>query len=403
METQNINSRQRLYYIDWLRIILILTVFLFHVGMVFNSWDWHIKNDQTFPDRSALWYIMVYLGQWRMPLLILVSGAGTYLALGKRTGLQYLLERCKRLLIPLVAGIFILVPIQVYLERADQFSSLWDYYPHMFEGVYPVGNFSWHHLWFIAYLFFIALIISSFHSVLISRRFSNFIKRLTPMICQKLGLNYLVVPIILSQLFLRPYFPDNTHDFINDWAAIAYYFLYFLLGYIIVSKKQIMESIQKNRRYYLLQSVIATLFMFTIPSLIESDAIATLVWRISSYLMAWACGLSALGYARKYLNFDSKYRKIANEAIYPFYLIHQPIIVLMAFYVVGLNISLIWKVILITTSSFTLTVLIYLYVVRPFDFMRILFGMKPIIKANVQIKESNEEQLKVCTDRVSAS
>ena len=151
---------ERQFYIDWLRILLILSVFLFHIGMIFNTWDWHVKNDQQYG--GILRSTMSFLHIWRMPLLFLISGAGTYFALGSRTSAQYLSERFKRLFIPLLAGVFTLVPVQVYIERASLYSSLPDFYPHMFQGTYPEGNFSWHHLWFIAYLFVIALLISPF-------------------------------------------------------------------------------------------------------------------------------------------------------------------------------------------------------------------------------------------------
>ena len=121
METSDQNKKERQYYIDWLRILLIFSVFLFHIGMIFNSWAWHVKNDITAEHKGLLWYIMVFLGRWRMPLLILISGAGTYLALGKRNSWQYLRERFKRLFIPLCLGIFTLVPIQVYLEKSANY------------------------------------------------------------------------------------------------------------------------------------------------------------------------------------------------------------------------------------------------------------------------------------------
>ena len=131
----NINDKpDRQSYIDWLRILLILSVFLFHVGMIFNTWDWHVKNDLKVPELKN---IMTFLHYWRIPLLFLVSGAGTFFALGIRTPGQYLKERFKRLLIPAIAGIFILVPVQVYfdtnlVERNAQYENLFQFYPHMF-------------------------------------------------------------------------------------------------------------------------------------------------------------------------------------------------------------------------------------------------------------------------------
>ena len=171
MTTITDQKTERQYYIDWLRIMLILSVFLYHIGMIFNPWPWHIKNSEQFG--GLLCYIMNFLHSWRMPLLFMLSGAGTYFALGKRTSGQYLWERFRRLVIPLAAGIFILVPVQVYIERIDQYGSLPEYYHHMFEGIYPEGNFSWHHLWFIAYLFVISLFISPFLNFLRGRRLSK--------------------------------------------------------------------------------------------------------------------------------------------------------------------------------------------------------------------------------------
>ena len=154
MNSQIKSNRERQYFIDWLRIGLIISVFFFHIGMIFNPWEWHIKSENTF---YFLEPIMHWLHLWRMPLLFLVSGVGTFYALGFRTTKQYLKERFKRLYIPFTIGIFTLVPIQVYIEKMDQYSSLGNFYLHMFDGIYPIGNFSWHHLWFIIYLLLINL------------------------------------------------------------------------------------------------------------------------------------------------------------------------------------------------------------------------------------------------------
>jgi glucan biosynthesis protein C len=130
MATDTIQKAERQYYIYWLLILLIISVFLFHIGMIFNTWSWHIKNDQQYG--GMLRSVMIFLNNWRMPLLFLLSGAGNYFALGKRTPGQYLGERFRRLFIPLVTGIFILVPVQVYVEKASTYSSLLDFYPVLF-------------------------------------------------------------------------------------------------------------------------------------------------------------------------------------------------------------------------------------------------------------------------------
>ena len=136
------SKKERKYFIDWLRIALIISVFFFHVGMIFNSWGWHVKSDERI---TFLEPIMAWLHLWRMPLLFLVSGVGTFYALGHRTSRQYLKERFKRIFIPFMVGVFTLVPVQVYIEKIDSYNSLGNFYLHMFDGIYPTGNFSWHH------------------------------------------------------------------------------------------------------------------------------------------------------------------------------------------------------------------------------------------------------------------
>ena len=265
---------------------------------------------------------MVFLGRWRMPLLILISGAGTYFALGKRTSWQYLRERFKRLFIPLAVGIFTLVPVQVFVEKSAQFNSLFDFYPHMFEGIYPTGNFSWHHLWFIAYLFFIALIISPFLNFFRSGQFDLFVGRIEKNVSRKLGANIFLIPLVLSQIKLREYFPENTHGFVDDWAAIVFYLIFFLSGYILLSNKKMVESIRKQKHLFLFESVLSTILLLTVPYIFNSENAMNLTWDILEAFVAWSCSLTAIGYAKQYLNFNNKFRKFVNEVIYFFYLLH---------------------------------------------------------------------------------
>ncbi|MEI8046898.1 MAG: acyltransferase family protein [Bacteroidota bacterium] len=390
MKTITTPNPDRQYYIDWLRILLILSVFLFHIGMVFNTWGWHIKNDQTYG--GMLRYIMIHLHNWRMPLLFLISGAGTYYALGKRTPKQYLGERARRLLIPLIAGIFILVPVQVYIEKSAQYSSLPEFYMHMFEGTYPSGNFSWHHLWFIAYLFLLSLIISPFLNFFRSGRFDLFIGKLSRIISRPLGANIFLVPLLASQFILRPFFPDFTNALVNDWAAIAYYLIFFLSGYILLSSKPIIEAIRKQKLLFLAEGIMITILWFTLPGMAKSEDTQDLIWNILAVFLAWSCAMTAIGFAKQYLNKNSKFRKLATEAIYPFYLLHQPAIVIIGHFIIQWDIATGWKVVLITFSAFFSAVSIYWLLIRPFNLSRMLFGMprlkekrpKPIILSPVK-------------------
>ena len=377
--TAHANQKQeRQYYIDWLRILLIISVFLFHIGMIFNTWGWHIKNDQQYG--GMLRSIMIFLHNWRMPLLFLLSGAGTYFALGKRTPGQYLAERFKRLFIPLVAGIFILVPVQVYIEKASVYSSLLDFYPHMFEGFYPEGNFSWHHLWFIAYLFVIALFISPFLGLLRSEKFAGFTRRLEGIVTKPLALNIFIIPLLLSQIVLRNYFEFGTNALVDDWASMTFYIIFFMAGFILLPNKNIAEAIRKQRLLYLAETIILTIIMFRVPRLFESERTGEIIWDVTALFLAWACGITAVGFAKQYLNFDSDFRKLANEAIFPFYLLHQPVIIVVGYFIIRWDIPVLLKVLLITFISFAIIAGLYWLVIRRVNFLRVIFGMKMVSK-----------------------
>jgi glucan biosynthesis protein C len=391
MTTCTNQKSERQFYIDWLRILLILSVFLFHIGMIFNTWGWHIKNDQQYG--GILQSIMTFLHYWRMPLLFLISGAGTYFALGKRTSVQYLGERFKRLFIPFVVGVFTLVPVQVYIERAGSYSSLLDFYPHMFEGIYPEGNFSWHHLWFIVYLFVIALIISPFLNILRSDRFSRFICRIEGIVTKPLALNILMIPLLLSQIILRKYFEVNTNDLFNDGASMALYIIFFMSGFILLPNKNITEAIRKQRLLYLAETVVITFIMFWLPSRAGSEGAGEIIWDVCSIFVALTCGLTALGFAKQYLNSDSKFRKLANEAIYPFYLLHQPVIVVVGYFVVSMHIQVLLKFVLITLTSFLVIAGLYWLMIRRINFLRLIFGMKMIRKEKEKEKQEPEATL----------
>jgi len=370
MKTIESFKAERRYYIDWLRIILILTVFAFHIGMIFNPFDWHIKNERQFEVLSP---IMSFLHLWRMPLLFLISGIGTRFALGKRNARQYLGERFRRLVIPLIAGIFILVPVQVYFERIGQYESLWDYYPHMFKGVYPQGNFSWHHLWFIAYLFLISALVTPFLKFMgVNRhRWQQF--RMEQVFARPLGLNLVLIPLILSQVLLKPYFPVETHDVVNDWAFITLNAIFFLAGFVLLTRPQVVEALKHQRGLYLLEAFIAS-SLWVIAYQTESlQGTAGLVVSIAA---GWSCGMAVLGYAARYLNRDSHMRKLANEAIYPFYLLHQPAIVVFGYYIIQWDIPVAGKALLTAGLSLLASVAVYWFLIRPFDPMRVLFGMK---------------------------
>lgn len=371
---------ERRYDLDWLRVIAILLLHLFHCAMPFVAeWDWHIKNKET---SNLFLECNYFLSRWRMPLLFFISGIGTVFVLNQLSVRQYIWQRTKRLLVPLIFGMLIIVPPQVYFERifkGEKYTSFFEFYPSIFTtGVYPKGNLSWHHLWFIAYLFVYSIIAIPLVLFLKSEKGKNIINSAATS-TKKYGL-YGFGWMLFAASFLYFWFPNETHAFVGDWAGFTKYFLYFLFGCFIGINPVFWKNIEDNRRRNLKTAFFSTILInYFRWNNIEPDwgmNVRNLLFFALVVVSAWIWVITFLGYAKKYLNFNNKFLQLANEAIYPFYILHQTIIVIIAFYIIQVQEDIISKYLFLTFVSFVLSLGIYVFLVKPYKITRVLFGMK---------------------------
>lgn len=369
--------------LDWLRLIAIIILLFFHTGMLFNPWEWHIKNSET---SISFRYWMVWLHYWRMPLLLFISGAGTYMALSKRTPGQYAGERFKRLFIPLVFGMFVIVPPQIYFEHINEYNGYADFYKTVFAFVpYPEGSFSWHHLWFIAYLFVFSLIALPFLMYIRSPRSEKFRLQVAKALSCPAGL--LFIPsllIVLSQVILRPFFPEQTHGLVDDWAYFVFYFSFFFFGMLCYSDKTLWTSIGKNRKHLLIATLLillpfyVTYFHFreiiTLPWEMETVEI---IFEVTGTFLSWFTVITVIAMGQYYLNKPHPWLKHFNEGLYPFYILHQTVIIAIGYYVCQLSIGIFLKFWIVSLLTLATCLLIYFVMIRPFNVVRFFFGMKP--------------------------
>jgi glucans biosynthesis protein C len=375
-------STVRRYDLDWLRFIAIVILLFFHTGMLFNPWDWHIKNNET---SESFRYWMVWLHFWRMPLLLFISGAGTFMALGKRTPQQFARERVTRLFIPLVFGMFVVVPPQIYYEHIKDYESYWDFYKTVFEfQPYPEGSFSWHHLWFIMYLLVYSLLAIPLLKYLRSPKSMRFKEKIKAVFSSPAGVLFIPASFILiTQIIMRPYFPEETHALIDDWAFFTFYFCFFLFGMICYSDPRLWESIGNNRKH-LLVSTIATLvpfyiFYFHLTGLFQLpwsiDTMET-AFDVTAIYLSWFTVITVIAFGQHYLNRPHPWLARINEGLYPFYILHQTVIIVIGFYLCQLQWSIAakyWSVSILTLVS---CLIFYLLFIRPWNVLRVLFGMK---------------------------
>lgn len=378
MTLSNESSRlsNRRYDLDWLRVLAFSILILYHVGMFFNHWGWHIKNNEL---SHAIELPMRFSSQWRMSLLFMISGAAVFFALKKRSGQVFLKERFTRIFMPLVFGMFVIVPPQIYLERLTQGAtfSYVDFYPLTFDlQPYPEGNFSWHHLWYLAYIFVYS--VAGLPLLLYIRKqtaASARIARLSANPAWLIGL-----PVLWhwgGQLLLGPYFP-TTNALLDDWNQHFHYFTLFLTGYVFCAHAQFWTSLERQRRLTLGVAMVLTTVLYGVywttdykPGGWEHD-----LYELIATANAWCVLLAIFGYSYRYLNFSNRFLTYANEAVYPFYILHQTVIVCLAYPLITMSLPVWTKFTYLAVATFLVCLLLYQFIIKQVSVLRALFGMK---------------------------
>jgi glucans biosynthesis protein C len=377
MESSHHPRPERRHDIDWLRVLAILLLHAFHTGMAFNTWGWHIKNPEPI---TAIELPMAFLHTWRMPLLFFISGIGTVLALRSRSLAGFVGERQRRLLLPLLFGMLVIVPPQVYVERLTQgrtYPSITAFYETVFEGTpYPEGNTSWHHLWFVVYLLVYAMLAVPLLAWLRTRHGRGALGRLRGFLSRGPALLLLAVPIAAAQIALRWRWP-STHNLVSDWANFTFYGLLFLFGLLIGFDEAVWARILRQRRLWLGLGV-ATLAVLLVDDAMGLEGGYPYFWEeLLRSCLTWLFVLAACGYARRYLAFRNRFLDFASEGIYPFYILHQTVIVVMGYPMMSWALPAWPKLMLLMAGSFVVSWGFYVTLVRPWAWVRPLFGMRP--------------------------
>jgi glucan biosynthesis protein C len=364
----------RQHYIDWLRVIATIAIFLFHNARVYNYDDWHIKNAQT--SLGATQFVE-FMDMWMMPLFFILSGAAVYYSLKSRSAGNFLKERFFRIMIPwLVTGIFVIAPPQVYLERLShgEFSgNFLQFFPHYFDGLYAFGgNFAWTgmHLWYL-------MMLAVFSVILLPIFLPRAKTGVSPAqsIALKLGrpwvLPLLWVPVAAAALLSKPLGLGFTEQ-MGSWDILSYA-MFFILGYILFASTSLQEAIKKQGGWFLLAAV-----AFSVGHLILKFSIRPAFYEdIDIRLFAtwgWIIGLFWLG--GRFLNFTNRFLAHVNEMVLPFYILHQTVIVAVAYFVVQTGLSIPLKYGITAVLSFAVIVALYELIVRRIGVLRFLFGMR---------------------------
>ncbi len=369
---------ERRYDIDWIRIFGMATIFFYHCGRFFNLEDWHVKNNALSP---TITIILAVLGVWMMPLFFMISSMSSYYSLTKRFPQQYILERFKRLIIPLIFGtLVIIVPVQVYIERVShgQFSgSFIDFYPHYFDGLYAFGgNFAWMglHLWYLEFLFIFSMLTLPLFVIGIQKKSSRIFSYVYSFFTKPGAIFLLAIPLILMEMFVGQY-RDNIiglQDF-GGWSLLTY-LVFFITGFFLSLDPKFKDTIEKHRMPALLIAAGITLLKIVID-LYDFESVGK-YQDILTAAASWCWLLAIFGFGIRYLTLNHAILKYANEAVLPFYIIHQTVIVIFGFLIMDWESGVLTKYTVLSLSSFLTIMLVYEFLIRRIKVMRLLFGMK---------------------------
>ncbi len=381
----------RLHYLDWLRVLAILMVFLFHAVHVFDFGGWQIKNAEQ---SEILTIVLTLLSLWGMPFFFLVAGSAGWFALQRRTPRQYVTERFKRLLIPYIVGTLLFSPLQYYLWWNNTVGvrgltwSFWEFLASELPRFNPLllrapgWSPRWigvgFHLWFVGFLFAFALITLPLFRWMKEGSGQRFVASLGRLCERRGGMLLLVLPLIVLQVCVRP-FASQEHD----WADFLFWMAFFIVGFLVYADRRITDAVRRDGWLLLAvgTGIVALLLGMYVadlpvmewgndPSVPQYYAILALTTG-----MALCYTLTMLFVGMRFIDFTNRWLRYGQEAALPFFVLHQPAIIVVAYFVVQWDVGILPKLLIVVAASFAAAIALYELLIRRVRPLRVLFGM----------------------------
>ena len=386
MQAHRVTAGERLFFLDWVRILAFFVLIAYHVGMYYVSWDWHVKSPHAGHGPEPF---MLLSAPWRLTLLFFVAGAASRFLLEKTGTRSFLGRRSLRLLLPLVFGMLVIVPPQAYLEVVEKLGYAGGYgdfmrlYISRYDGFCREDCLSlptWNHLWFVAYLWVYTLVLGLGAALLGTARLAALGQAAASLLG---GWKLIVLPALFLALvhqLLATRFP-STHDLVNDWHNHATYLPAFLLGALVARSGALWQAIEA-RRWSALGLALAGWAGIVLWFALDHEkhsaqqmAIMLPLIRVVYGFCAWGAIMAACGFARRFLNADGAARRYLTDAVFPVYIAHQTIIVVLAHGFKPLRLAPALEAVILMALTALGSFALY-EVVRRVALLRPLFGLR---------------------------
>lgn len=387
MDNPSAEVSERLYELDWLRVIVTINLIPFHAAWMITS----VRGFSFVAPGTIVWMILhgyvLFVSPLHMFLLFLVSGTSTFMALRHRSPGQYIIERIKRLLVPLLTFMIFLFPLLGYFWPAEtdfsQHNYLTEFWPWCLMNTFymeATGGPNWAHMWFVGYLLIYSVILLPLFVFLRVGKIP-LIESVTRFVTRRWGAIFLTgIPISLIFAILSPIWPFFRNNLYSDWGYFTYNMVAFLFGFIIALDSRWARAFDRHAMASLALGIVlsaAKLFMeyrlpaFSTPAYTMSYAFYSVVAGFNT----WFWVVAVISIARRSLSFTNRFLRYFNKISYPFYIFHLVIISVAGHYITRMRMGIVAEFIIICAVSFV-TCVICCELVKSTRFTRFLFGIK---------------------------
>ena len=343
----------RRYDIDWLRVIAIGLLLIYHIAIGFQPWGVFIGFIQSDQSLVSLWTAMAMLNVWRIPLLFFVSGMGVYFAIRRRNWKQLLAERSKRILLPFLFGIVVIVPLHIFIWQR--------HYLQDFSYIPNPG-----HLWFLGNIFAYVVILSPVFFYLKKnedRRINQWLKKI---FASPLGFLLIISAFIAETALVKPAVYEM---YAMTWHGFYFGLLAFFFGFCLVFSGNAFWQMLLKYRWVLLSGAL----------ILYSIRVMEFSLKAPDYMMAIESNFwiyTVFGFAYKYLNHPSKTLSYLSQGVYPIYIIHMIFLYLGSLLIFPLDIPTLLKFILVVAFTGIGCLILYDLIIKRVSILRPLFGLK---------------------------
>lgn len=377
---------ERHYGMDWLRIGAFALLILYHIGMFFVPWGWHVKTAQPL---DWVEFPMLATNAWRLPLLFTVSGFATAAVLGKSTGMgSFLRDRTARLIVPTLFAAMLIIPPQPWIELVTQHGYAGSFWHFWTEDYFRFGTLdgivlpTWQHLWFVVYLWAYTLVLVAILALTPGAARASFARFADDLLS---GPGLLLVPLawLAVHMAISGARAEPTHALIGDWTAHRMFFPAFAFGFFLADAPRTWASI---RRSWCVAGVLAILGYAMVAGILlawMTGAIPATDLRLpfatGRLLMGWCAIVALIGLADRFWNRDHPWRRTLTEAVFPFYIIHQTIIVVLGWYLLRFALPSAIEFLALLAATVAGCWLFYLGG-REAGWLRPLIGLRPLAR-----------------------